>query len=116
MKAWVETKNREVRRLVHPIIEWLMWRCAEGRNEDTSSLETDMSIVTLPYQKLKGWKKLRFEEQFGKFPEAHRVSAPQINSGSAVAAAASLSVSQAEILFVRCANTAMKMNGAIVGY
>ena len=44
------------------------------------------------------------------------VSEPQINVGSAVAAAASMSVSQAEIFFVRGSNTEIKMNGAIAGY
>ena len=41
---------------------------------------------------------------------------PQINAVSAVTEAASLSVSQSERVFVRGANTAMKMNGAIAGY
>ena len=43
------------------------------------------------------------------------MAAPQINAGSVVAAAASLSVKQAEIFFVRGANTAIKLNGAIAG-
>ena len=84
-------------------------------NEDTSSAETDMSVATLPSQKLKVWQKMRLEGTIGKCPEAQRVAAPQINAGLAVSAAASLSVSQSEIFFVRGASTAMKMNGAITG-
>ena len=74
-----------------------------------------MSVVTLPYNKLKSWQKLRLEGAIGKWPEAHRVTEPQINAGSAVAAAASLSVSQAEIFFVLGANNTTKINGAIAG-
>ena len=47
--------------------------------------------------------------------EAQRVAAPQINAGSEVAAAASMSVSSSESFFVRVAITATKMNGAIAG-
>ena len=57
-----------------------------------------MIVVTLPSQKLKAWQKMRLEGTIGKWPEAQRVEAPKINSGSAVAVAASISVSQAEII------------------
>ena len=100
VKAWVEPKDREVRRLVRPIIEWLIWRCMKGINEYTSAAEIDTSVVTLPSQKLKVWQKLRLEGKNGKWPEAQRVESPQINAGSAATSAASLSVSQAEIFFV----------------
>ena len=43
------------------------------------------------------------------------MAAPQINSGSEVAAVASLPVSQAKIFFLRGANTAMTMNDTIAG-
>ena len=43
------------------------------------------------------------------------MAAPQINAGSAVTMAASMSVSQAKIFFVQGENTAMKMTGAIAG-
>ena len=85
------------------------------RNEETSAAETDMSVVPLLSQKLKACQKLRLEETIGKWTDAQNVAAPQINSGSAVAAAASISVSHAKSFFVRGANTAMKMNGAIAG-
>ena len=88
----------------------------KGRNQDTSAAETDMTMVNLPYQKLKSWQKLRLEGTIGKRPEAQRLATPQINIGSAVVAAASLPVSQAESFFVRGANNVMKMNGAIAGY
>ena len=114
-KAWVEPQDREVRRLFHPILECLIWSCAKGRNEYTSATETDMSVVTLPSQKLKAWQKLQLERTIGKWPEAHRVAEPQINVGSTLAAAASSSVSQAKRFFVQGANTAMKMNGSISG-
>ena len=104
-----------MKRLVRPIIEWLIWSCTKGRNEDTSAAETDMTVVTLPFQKLKSWQKLRLEGTIEKWPESQRVAAPQINAGSVVAAAVSLSVSQAESLFVRGANTAMIINSAISG-
>ena len=88
----------------------------KGRNEDTSAAETYTPVVTLPSQKLKPWQKLRLEVTTGKWPEAQRFATPHINTGSTVAAAASLSVSQFErFCFVRGANTAMKMNGAISG-
>ena len=48
VKAWVEPKDREVKRLVRPILEWLIWSCVKGRNEDTSAAETDMTMVTFP--------------------------------------------------------------------
>ena len=53
MKAWVDPKDRDVKQLVYPILEWLIWSCVKGRNEETSAAETDMSVVTLPSQKLK---------------------------------------------------------------
>ena len=74
-----------------------------------------MTVITLPSQKLKSWQKLLLEVTIGKWPEAKRVATPQINTGSMVAAADSLSVSHAENVFVRGANTAIKMNGAIAG-
>ena len=85
------------------------------RNEDTSAAETDMTVVTLLYQKLKSWQKLLLEGTIGNFPEAQRVAALQINAGLAVSAAASLAVSQAEIFFVLGTKTAMKMNSSIAG-
>ena len=116
VKSWVKPKETEVKRLVRPILEWLIWSFMKVRNQDTSVAETDMTVVTLPSQKLKSWQKLRLEGTIGKWIEAHRVATPQINTGLAVAAAASLSVSQAERFFVRGANTEMKMNGAIAEY
>ena len=86
-----------------------------GRNEDTSVAETDMTAVTLPSQKLKSWQKLRFEVTIGKWLEAQRVASLQINSVSAMAAAASLPVSQDKRFFVQGANTAIKMNCTIAG-
>ena len=74
-----------------------------------------MSVSTLPSQKLKIWQKLWLEGKIGKWPEAQKVAAPQINAGSLVEAATSMSVSQAEIFFVQGANTAMKMKCAIAG-
>ena len=87
----------------------------KGRNEGTSVSETDMTVVNLPYQKLKSWHKLRLEVTILKWTDSQRVAIPQKHTGLTVAAEASLSVSQAEIFFLRGANTAMKMNGAIVG-
>ena len=29
VKSWVEPKDREVERLVRPIIEWLIWICVK---------------------------------------------------------------------------------------
>ena len=113
VKSLVDPKDREVKRRVRPILEWMIWICMKGRNKDTSAAETDMTVVTLPSQKLKSWQKLWLEGTVGKWPEARRVSATQINAISEVAVAASLSVSQVESFFVRGSNTAMKMNGAI---
>ena len=59
---------------------------------ETNAAETDMSVVTIPSKKLKAWQKLRLEGTIGKWTEEERVAAPQINSGSKVAAAASMSV------------------------
>ena len=83
----MKPKDRDVRRVVRPILEWMIWSFMKGRNEDTSGAETDTSAVTLPSQNLKAWQKLRLEETIGKFPEAQRVAATPINSGSKVAAA-----------------------------
>ena len=115
VKSWVDPKDKDVKWIVCPSIEWLIWSCVKGRNEDTNSAETDMTVVTLSSQKLKSCQKLQLEGIIGKWLEAHRVSTPQINTGSAVAAAASLSVSQVESFFVRGANTAKKMNNIIAG-
>ena len=68
----------------------------KGRNEDTSPAQTDRTMVTLPYQKLTYWQKLWIEGTIGKWLEAQRVAAIQINEGLAVAATTLLSVSQAE--------------------
>ena len=81
VKAWVEPKDMELKRLFCPILEWRIWSCVKGLNEETSAAETDMSVVTLPYQKLKTWQKLRLEGTIGKWPEAQRVAATQINAG-----------------------------------
>ena len=51
----------------------------------------------------------------GKWLEAQRVASLQINSVSAMAAAASLPVSQDKRFFVQGANTAIKMNCTIAG-
>ena len=80
MKSWVEPKDKEVKRLVLPILEWLIWGCVKGINEDASAAETDMTVVTLPSQKLKSWQKLRLGGTIGKWTEAHRVATPQINT------------------------------------
>ena len=53
VKTWVEIKDTKVKRIVSPIIEWLLWSCLKVRNEYTSALETEMIVVTLPSQKLK---------------------------------------------------------------
>ena len=115
VKSLVEPKDKEVKRLVRPMIEWLICRWVKGRNEETSAKETDMNVVTLPSQKLKSWQKLSLEGTIEKWLKAQRVAVTYINSGSGVAAAASFSVSQVEIFFVLGANTTTKMNGAIAG-
>ena len=51
--------DKDVKLLVHPILEWLIWSYRKGRNEDTSAAETDMTVVIIPSQKLKYWQKLR---------------------------------------------------------
>ena len=99
MKAWVEPKNREERWFVRPVLEWLIWSCVKGRSEETSSTETEMRVVTLPSQNFKYWQKLRFEGTIGNWTEAQRVTAPQINSGSAVEAVASMSMSVSQTNF-----------------
>ena len=96
LKAWVEPKEKEAKQLVQPILEWMLWSCMKGRNKETSAAETDMSVVTLPSQKLKSWKKLRLEVTIGKWLRAQRVAAPHINTGSEVAVAVPMSVSQDE--------------------
>ena len=58
VKSWVEPKYTDVKRLVRLILEWLIWSCVKGINEDTSATETDMTVLTLPSQKLKSWQKL----------------------------------------------------------
>ena len=88
----------------------------KGKNEYTSAIETNMSVVTLTSQKLKYWQKIRLKGIIGKWPEAQRLATPQINSGLAVVAVESFSVSQAKRFLVRGANIAMEMNGTIAGY
>ena len=68
----------------------------KGKNEYTSAIETNMSVVTLTSQKLKYWQKIRLKGIIGKWPEAQRLATPQINSGLAVVAVESFSVSQAK--------------------
>ena len=80
--------DMEVKRIFCPILEWLIWSYVKERNEETSTVETDMTVVTLSYQKLKSRQKLWIEGKFGKWPEAQRVATPQINTVSAVAAQA----------------------------
>ena len=53
MKAWAEPKDREVKLIFQPILEWLIWSCVKGRNEEISYAETDMSVVTHPSQNMK---------------------------------------------------------------
>ena len=53
MKSWVDPKDKEVKRLVRPILEYLVCICVKGINEDISATEADMTVVTLPSQKLK---------------------------------------------------------------
>ena len=74
VKSWIEKKYREVKQLFRPIIEWLIWICVKGRNQEKSAAEIDMSVVTLPYQKLKAWQKMWLEGTMGKWPEAQRVA------------------------------------------
>ena len=73
----------------------------EGTNKETSAVETDTSTVTLPSQKFKSRKNLRLEGKIGKWQEAQSVKAPQIHTGSAMEAALSMSVSQAERFFAQ---------------
>ena len=73
--------------LVRLILEWLIRSCVKGRNEDTSAAEIDKILITLPYQKLKAWQKLRIEGTIGKWLEAQRMAAPHINLGLAVTVA-----------------------------
>ena len=35
VKSWVYPKDKKVKRLVRPILDWMMWSCVKGRNEDT---------------------------------------------------------------------------------
>ena len=90
VKGWLDPKDRDVKRLFRPILEWIIWSCVKGRNEETSTAETYMSVVTLPSQYLKSWQKLRLEGIIDKWPEAQMVAAPQINAGSEVAAVESM--------------------------
>ena len=39
VKAWVDPKEREVKQLIRPTLEWLIWICMKGRNEETSATE-----------------------------------------------------------------------------
>ena len=61
VKAWVETKDKEVKRLVYPILELLIWSCVKLINEEISIVETEMNVVTLPSKMLKAWRKMRLE-------------------------------------------------------
>ena len=61
VKAWVETKEKEVKRLVYPILELLIWSCVKLINEEISIVETEMNVVTLPSKMLKAWQKMRLE-------------------------------------------------------
>ena len=85
MKAWLEPKDMEVKRIVLPILKWLIWIYVKEINGETSSAETYMSLVTVPPQNLKTWHKLRLQWENGKWPESHRVAEPQINAESSVA-------------------------------
>ena len=58
---------------------------------------------------------MKLEVTIGKLPEAQSVATPHINTGSAVAAAESLSVSQSKSFVVQGTNTEMKMNSSIAG-
>ena len=66
MKSWVEPKNKEVKRIVQPILEWMIWSCVNGINEDTIAAKTDMTVVTLQSKKFKSWQKQQFEEKIIK--------------------------------------------------
>ena len=81
MKTWVDPRDKEVKRLVCPIHEWMIWSCVKGINEDTSDTETDMTVATLPSKKLKFWQKLRLKGTIGKCPESQRVATRQISTG-----------------------------------
>ena len=115
VKAWVEPKDREVQLPVRPYYLMSDMDMRKGKKQRKNAAEKDMSVVTLSSQKLKAWQKLRIEGKIGNWTEAQRVEAPKINEGSAVAAAASISVSQTESFFLIIANTVMKMNCAIAG-
>ena len=88
VKSWVEPKDKEVKRLIRPILERLIWSCVKVRNEDTSASEIYMTVENLPSQKLKYWQKLQLEGTVGNWPEAQRAETPQKNIESVVAAAA----------------------------
>ena len=88
VKSWVDPKDKEVKRLVPTILEWMILSSVKGIYEDTSAAETDMTVVTLPSKRLKSCQKLQPEDTIGKWPEAQWMAAPQINAGLAVAAAA----------------------------
>ena len=111
VKEWVAPRDNEVANLVRPILEWLLWSSLQGRNMNTSLAETKhLSAVTLPSQKLKEWCKLRLEGTLGKWP-VEKTEVVHHNAGAAVAAAASMTPSQAESFFVHGAATMMRMNG-----
>ena len=75
VKSWVEPTDKKVKQIACPILEWLILICMKGINKETSAKETDISVVTLPSQKLKSWQKMRLERKIGKWIEAHMVSA-----------------------------------------
>ena len=111
VKEWMAPRDDEVRILVRPILEWLLWSSLQGRNKDTSLAETkNLAAVTLPSQKLKEWMKLRLEGTLGKWP-VDKTEVVHHNAGAAVAAAALMTTSQAESFFVHGAATMMQMNG-----
>ena len=68
MRAWVDPNYTEVKRPVHPILEWLLWSYVKVINKDTSATEIDMIVVTLLSQKLKAWQKLWLEGTIVKWP------------------------------------------------
>ena len=95
VKSWVYPKDKKVKRLVRPILDWMMWSCVKGRNEDTRAKKRH-DRGNHPISRVQILEKIRLEGTIGKWTEAQRVAAPQINAGSEVTAAKSLSVSQSE--------------------
>ena len=111
----MDPNYRKVKQLVRPILERMIWICMNVRNVEKSAAETDISVVTLPSQKLKAWKKMRLEEtilQVAESPEGGRTSYKYGISG--VSSGVNVSVTVRKI-FVRWENTEIKMNGAIAG-